>query len=181
MKKHKEILAGIVISIIGFIFAILIALVVVESKVPSNASNDGWLGFLGGLFGSFISGMITFGVLYINRKDMIDGDIRRKKTSEMDRMESDLKDAFALLRIEGNIATAESYFLFIFSKIPNEYRETEYYKELSEVYHDCKNGKTQTALMFEKTVYKAFVEYREMYIEGEKYAVVKKESEKGVL
>ena len=165
MKKQKEILIGGIITVIGFIVAIIIAILVVESKCPSSASNDGWLGFLGGLFGSFISGMITLGVLYITRQDAIDGDKRRQKIAEMDKMESDLKDAFALLRIEGNIATAESYFLFIFSKIPDKYKETEYYKELHEVYIDCKNGKTQMALMFERTIYKAFVEYREMYIE----------------
>ena len=99
MKKQKEILLGILVSIVGFVVAVVVALLVVESTVLSKASNDGWLGFLGGLFGSFISGMVTFGVLYINRKDMEDGERKRYKMSEMDKMESYLKEAFNLLRI----------------------------------------------------------------------------------
>ncbi len=72
MKKifeKKEICGGIVISIFLMLVAILTAIFVVENDVISKASNDGWLGFLGGLFGSFISGIITFYVLYINRRD----------------------------------------------------------------------------------------------------------------
>lgn len=167
MKNHKEILAGIFISIVGFILAVIVALLVVENEVPSSASNDGWLGFLGGLFGSFISGIITFWVLYINRKDMMDGDAERQRVSEMDKMESDLKDAFALLRIKGNSTTAKSYFLFIFNKIPEKYRETQYYLNLQEVFNYCKEEKIVSALAFESKVYEEFVKYREMYIKGE--------------
>lgn len=166
MKKHKEILTGIIIAIVGFVLAIVVAILIVESNAPSSASNDGWLGFLGGLFGSFISGMITFWVLYINRKDMTDGDIRRQKISEMDKMESDLKDAFALIRIEGNSTTAKSYFLFIFNKIPEKYRSTKYYQYLQEVFDFCKEEKIVSALALESKTYEEFVKYRELYVEG---------------
>lgn len=68
MKNKKEVGLGVLITILLFVTSILIAVFIVKNKIPSNASNDGWLGFFGGLFGSFISGMITFYVLYIDRK-----------------------------------------------------------------------------------------------------------------
>ena len=68
-EKQKEVGLGVLITILLFVTSILIAMFIVKNKISSNASNDGWLGFFGGLFGSFISGMITFYVLYIDRKD----------------------------------------------------------------------------------------------------------------
>lgn len=165
MKNKKEVCFGIIIMTLCFIVAILVAILVVQSKVPSKASNDGWLGFFGGLFGSFISGMIAFYVLYINRKDMRDESIKQQKISEMDKMESDLKDIFALLRIERENITAETYFLFMLNKIPEKYRKTKYYSILSEEYNYCKENKIVTALTFEAEVYKTFMKYREMYID----------------
>jgi hypothetical protein len=69
MKKNKYISIGILIIVIGFIIAILLAILVVGSNVNTNASNDGWLGFLGGLFGSFLSGVVAIYILNVNRKD----------------------------------------------------------------------------------------------------------------
>lgn len=115
MKKYKEIIIGFGILLVGFLAGICVAIFVVENNFHSNASNDGWLGFLGGLFGSFVSGMITFYVLYVNRKDMATDAIVRQRTAEMDRMEDNLRDAFSLLRIEEKLDTAESYFLIILS------------------------------------------------------------------
>lgn len=123
MKKYKEIIIGFRILLVGFLAGICVAIFVVENNFHSNASNDGWLGFLGGLFGSFVSGMITFYVLYVNRKDIETDAIVRQRTSEMDRMEDNLRDAFSLLRIEQKFDTAESYFLIILNKIPEKYKE----------------------------------------------------------
>lgn len=50
MKKQKEILVDIAILIVGFVVGIIAAFIVVESDIASNASNDGWLGFLGGIW-----------------------------------------------------------------------------------------------------------------------------------
>lgn len=88
MKKQKEIFIGIVILVIGLIVGIVVAFIVVESKIPSSASNDGWLGFLGGLFGTFISGIITFFVLYINRKDTQKSIEDNKKETELIQLEN---------------------------------------------------------------------------------------------
>lgn len=86
MKKNKEILLGVGILIAGFVLGISIAILVVESKVQSNASNDGWLGFLGGLLGSFISGVIAVYILYINRKDADNAaEENRKNTDKIQR------------------------------------------------------------------------------------------------
>lgn len=117
MKKQKEIFTGIIIAIIGFVLAVIVAIVVVENEIPSNASNDGWLGFLGGLFGSFVSGIITFLILYINRKDMLDDQIKRQKMSELYKVEEYLKEAFNFLRIGGEDKLAVTDFKLILSKI----------------------------------------------------------------
>lgn len=69
MKKSKEIVIGISILIIGSMLGVISAIGVVESTMISSASNDGWLGFLGGLIGSLLSGIVTFYILYLNRKE----------------------------------------------------------------------------------------------------------------
>lgn len=166
MKKHKEMFAGIIISAVGFILAIVVALLVVESKVPSSASNNGWLGFLGGLFGSFVSGMITFWVLYINRKDMEDGEVKRYKMSEMDKMEGYLKEAFNLIRIDPSDRLAVTDFLLILNMIEPSYQETEYYKLMQKNLNDCNCQMTATVLANEEETYGQFIEYRKHYIEG---------------
>lgn len=166
MKKYREIIIGLGILLVGFFVGICVAIFVVENNFHSNASNDGWLGFLGGLFGSFVSGMITFYVLYVNRKDMETDAIVRQRTSEMDRMEDNLRDAFSLLRIEQKLDTAESYFLIILNKIPEKYKEEKYYKLLYEVYMKCKDREIQMAISAEIQVYRKFIDYRRMYIEG---------------
>ncbi len=166
MKKNNEILVGIVILIVGFVLAIVVALVVVESSIPSNASNDGWLGFLGGLFGSFISGMITFWVLYINRKDIEDGDIKKQKISEMDKMGNDLKETFGLLRRKENIKIVESYFSFIYQGIPEKYRKTLYATILFDICMACAKEDINKVLGTETLIYIEFFKYKKMYIEG---------------
>lgn len=96
LKKNKEILLGVEILISGFVLGISIAILVVESKVQSNASNDGWLGFLGGLLGSFISGVVAVYILYINRKDADNAaEENRKNTDKIQRenFESSIKSA----------------------------------------------------------------------------------------
>ncbi len=82
MKKQKEILVGIVILIAGFFIGIMAAIIVVESSLPSSASNDGWLGFLGGLFGSVISGLVAYFILYVNRKETIKIQDDQKRQAE---------------------------------------------------------------------------------------------------
>lgn len=164
MKRQREILIGACVLIVGFIIGILVAFFVVENNVPSKASNDGWLGFFGGLFGSFISGMITFYVLYINRRDTKEEIFRRQTISEMDKMENDLKEVFSMLKIENERNKASTYFLFILSKIPDKYRDTKYYKLLSDVYDYCKMKKFADALVFETKLCNEFLKYKEIYI-----------------
>lgn len=79
MKKQKEIIVGILILVVGFFVGIISAIIVVESSIPSSASNDGWLGFLGGLFGSIISGLVAYFILYENRKDMLSIQIEQER------------------------------------------------------------------------------------------------------
>ena len=69
MKKQKEIIEGTAILLAGFVIGIIVAIIVVESNIPSGASNDGWLGFFGGLFGSVISGFVAYFILHVNRKE----------------------------------------------------------------------------------------------------------------
>lgn len=68
-KKYKDIFYGILMILLGVIIGVVISLIVVESEVKSSASNDGWIGFIGGMVGSIISGFIAIYILYINRKD----------------------------------------------------------------------------------------------------------------
>lgn len=82
MKKQKDIFAGILILFIVFFIGIVIAIIVVESNIPSSASNDGWLGFLGGLLGSVISGLVAYYILYVNRKETINLQDKQKKQFE---------------------------------------------------------------------------------------------------
>lgn len=72
MNNKKEIQEGLKILLLGFIIGVSVAFCIVENNLPSNASNDGWLSFFGGLFGSCISGIVAFYILYINRKDASD-------------------------------------------------------------------------------------------------------------
>lgn len=88
MKKQKEILIGIGILLLGLIIGITIAVIVVECDVPSKASNDGWLGFIGALIGSMISGLISFFILYINRKDTQKSLEENKKETERIQLEN---------------------------------------------------------------------------------------------
>lgn len=92
MKNKKEVGLGVLITILLFVTSILIAMFIVKNKISSNASNDGWLGFFGGLFGSFISGMITFYVLYIDRKGSREQIFKQQKVMEMNQMENDLRN-----------------------------------------------------------------------------------------
>lgn len=55
MKNKKEVGLGVLITILLFVTSILIAVFIVKNKIPSNASNDGWLGFLA----------VYLGVLYL--------------------------------------------------------------------------------------------------------------------
>lgn len=83
-RNYKElgIGRGIFAVVVVFILGMLIAFFVVENSYPSKASNDGWLGFLGAMFGSIISGAITFLVLFINRNDA-------RKSAEANKIQTD--------------------------------------------------------------------------------------------
>lgn len=109
MKKYREIIIGLGILLVGFFVGICVAIFVVENNFHSNASNDGWLGFFGGLFGSFVSGMITFYILYINRKDADEAFEKNKK--QIDDIQSENRNEFhknmkqqsAILKYQCNI------------------------------------------------------------------------------
>lgn len=166
MKKQKEIIAGILIMVAVFSIGIIVALIVVNSDIVSKASNEGWLGFLGGLFGSFISGMITFYVLHINRKDMTDVGTKQQKISDIDKIEAYLKEAFNLMRIDINDRLPITDFLFISYMIEPNYYDTDFYRTIQGHLHNCEQRLNENVLRNEEETYKQFIEYRKLYIEG---------------
>lgn len=165
MKKQKEIFVGIALLIIGFSVGILVALIVVNSNVISKANNDGWLSFFGGMFGSVIAGTVSFYILFINRRDSFESQIRAIRRAEMDKMESDLKEAFSLTRVNDDSSMEKSYFLLILNKIGEKYKDTKYYHYILEAYNGCTNSKTDCVLVLEADIYREFLEYRKKYIE----------------
>lgn len=164
-KKNKDIIIGVCILLIGIFIGSLIAVIVVESNAPSSASNDGWLSFLGGFIGSIITGLISFYILFVNRRDVFQSQVESIRKSEMDNMEKDLKDAFSLIRIGGSDNVECSNFLFILNKIDKKYQNTKYFNNIFKVYNYCLEDKRITALFFEAETYRAFLEYRKQYIE----------------
>lgn len=156
---------GVLITILLFVTSILIAMFIVKNKISSNASNDGWLGFFGGLFGSFISGMITFYVLYIDRKGSREQIFKQQKVMEMNQMENDLKEVFSSMKKDGDCVVATTYILLVLNKIPESYKDTKYYKLLFEIGEYSNEGQYFDALELEAKLYREFIKYRNMYIE----------------
>jgi uncharacterized membrane protein len=163
MKTQKDVKIGIIVAIIGFLASLLIACIITYNK---DASIDGWLGFLGGLFGSFISGMITFFVLYINREDMQQDEIMRQKNAEMEKMEEYLRDAFISIRSGQGQYAALSNFILIKSLIKQEYQKIPFYKTVAQNEIDLKNGMVATVINMEQITYKQFIEYKHKYLES---------------
>lgn len=163
MKTQKDVKIGIIVAIIGFLASLLIACIITYNK---DVSIDGWLGFLGGLFGSFISGMITFFVLYINRKDMQQDEIMRQKNAEMEKMEEYLRDAFTILRSGQGASLALSNFIFIKSMIKKEYQKMSFYKTVVQNEADLYNCTYATILITEQTAYMQFIDYKHKYLES---------------
>lgn len=84
LKNQKDLIAGIVL--ISFLSGIISVIIIIMTKygILSHVSSDGWLGFAGGLFGSLISGVVAFYILYINRKDAQKSiEENRKETEEI--------------------------------------------------------------------------------------------------
>ena len=69
MKNQKDLVVGIVLicALPGIIIGIII--IMIKCGILSHVSSDGVLGLVGGLFGSLISGLVAFYILYINRKE----------------------------------------------------------------------------------------------------------------
>lgn len=69
LKNQKDLVVGIVLicALPGIIIGIIIMMI--KCGILSHVSSDGVLGLVGGLFGSLISGLVAFYILYINRKD----------------------------------------------------------------------------------------------------------------
>lgn len=144
--KNKEIKTGLSILLIGTIIGIIIVALIAESDYPSMASNDGWLGFFGGLFGSIISGGITFFVLYINRKDAKDMADENKKQTDMIQLQNknqfydNMKQQSAILMYQCNmkicddvmqlvaelIKIAEDYYINVSDNTNEDYAENRY-------------------------------------------------------
>ena len=163
MKTQKDVKIGIIVAIIGFAVSLLIVYIMAYNK---SVSIDGWLGFFGGLFGSFISGMITFFVLYINRKDMRQDEIMRQKNAEMEKMEEYLRDAFTILRSGQGASVALSNFIFIKSMIKKEYQKMSFYKTVVQNEADLHNCTYTTVLKAEQTAYMQFIDYKHKYLES---------------
>ena len=163
MKTQKDVKIGIIVAIIGFLISLLIARIMTYNK---DVSIDGWLGFLGGLFGSFISGMITFFVLYINRKDMRQDEIMRQKNAEMEKMETYLREVFTILRSGQDVNVAISDFLFIKSMIKEEYQRMTFYTTVVKNEVDLHHGSYSTVLRTEQSAYEQFLDYKHKYLES---------------
>ena len=69
MKRNRQIIIAILILVAFLTIAIATAFFFVKYPLNVNGSSDGWLGFLGGLFGSFLSGIISIYILNVNRRD----------------------------------------------------------------------------------------------------------------
>lgn len=105
MKKFKDIIIGAIIAVALLTIAVVISLIIVDSDIPSKASNDGWLSFTGSITGSFIAVFSSVVVLYINRKEMIkmeNNQIKEKRTGEIASVRVKLLEMFQLLEIEPN-------------------------------------------------------------------------------
>lgn len=105
MKKFKDIIIGAIIAVALLTIAVVISLIIVDSDIPSKASNDGWLSFTGSITGSFIAVFSSVVVMYINRKEMIkmeNNQIKEKRTGEIASVRVKLLEMFQLLEIEPN-------------------------------------------------------------------------------
>lgn len=75
-KNHKSKLKSIfkdykipmILIFAILIIGILITTIIVNSSAPSNASNDGWLAFIGGILGSIISFVAAMSILTISQQ-----------------------------------------------------------------------------------------------------------------
>ena len=123
MKKRKETIIGLSILFVGFFLGLIIAVFVVENNFPSKASNDGWLGFLGGLFGSIISGLVAYFVLQENRNETLKIQEEQKKQTEYQirkQFVDDIAETIAAY-IADICEYCHSY--YIYSKNPNSNQE----------------------------------------------------------
>lgn len=161
-RKDKIILIGLSMVVFLTILAVVVAISVVESDVPSKANNDGWLGFLGGLFGGFISSSVAFFILYVDRKDMENSAEKQNRIHEMDKMEDDLMRAFALV---GSGLGEYVYFLMIQKKIGEDYKDTDFFHRLEEIHLYYSKRRYSEVKLFEAKTCEAFLEYRKTYIE----------------
>lgn len=107
-KKYKDIVYGILILLFGVFIGVVISLIVVDSGAKSNASNDGWLGFIGGMAGSIISGFIAIYILYINRKDAEAMSEENRKNAE-EIQEQNHKEFISSKRQNSNILLYQVY------------------------------------------------------------------------
>ena len=164
MKKQREIFIGLCILFLGFLLGIVVAVIVVESDISSNASNDGWLGFLGGIIASFVSSIMAFYILYINRKDAIRGEDIRLRIEEMNLLESDIKEAFSVAKCK-EYDVAKSRFLFIVNKIPVQYHGGNFYKYVIETYCALEKTPNSFSIALEADIYREFLKFKKEYIQ----------------
>ena len=111
MKKYKDIIIGAIIAVVLLIIAVVLSLIIVGSDIPSKASNDGWLSFIGSITGSFIAVFSSVVVMYINRKEMIKmqkNQIREKRTGEIASVREKLLEMF------------HSWFMSNFKSLPSQ-------------------------------------------------------------
>lgn len=64
----KEIKIAVITSIILLMISVAVTLLVVNSTVYSNVSNDGWAGYIGNVSGSLIAAFTSFAILWITNK-----------------------------------------------------------------------------------------------------------------
>lgn len=109
ITKYKEVICGVLILFFSIVIGVIVSIIVVENGMKSNASNDGWLGFIGGTFGSFLSGIMAIYVLYVNRKDAKKEIQRSEHILIYQQKKALLDDVCTLLAKLIGIAESESY------------------------------------------------------------------------
>lgn len=107
--KYKEVIYGVLIIFFTIVIGVIVSIIIVENGMKSNASNDGWLGFIGGTFGSFLSGIMAIYVLYVNRKDAKKEIQRSEHILIYQQKKVLLDDVCTLLAKLISIAESESY------------------------------------------------------------------------
>lgn len=165
MKKFKDIIIGAIIAVVLLVIAVVISLIIVDSDIPSKASNDGWLSFIGSITGSFIAVFSSVVVMYINRKEMIKmqkNQIREKRTGEIASVREKLLEMFQLLEIDPNDKLYRPNFLVL--KCSPCLRGSEVLEQINIVEELFQQGRFDEVLKKQESINKLLNIYEDEYV-----------------